>query len=581
MGGKPFDDADDSTASAMQSRHPWTRVKTFSNRIRETFGWPMMAFIISSDFFIKGIGKHLIMTTFLPYAQTYLKFSAQAFQRFDVLVSFPWMLKPFCGLVTDTLPIGGYRKRYYLSIFATLGTVCLTLLAQGEFGPWNSRYFTCLVLGVNTWVAFSDTLTGARVFEAMSGAQRSGSDLMTWQWSVATAGSLIGTLLSYFGLASGRYNLIYWMAMPTALQFVFTTASGLLPEDPANFNAHALAKKHWDMFTVTMVVTVISVVVIIMQLIDEIERNLYLCFGCCLGMLLLLMGTLYWKLEKRTALMLMYLLIERFLCVNVKQAKVYWYTEDKQCVPDGPHFDYVFFSVITFAVALVAQFIGIYLFQEYLSRSKVRYVFIASTVTKIIAKSMDIWIIMRLNLRMGIDDRSAYVFGEGVIEGVAYIFTFMPSAAVLSKVCEKNVETTLYTLLGGIVNVGQALAVTMGSASMTFVGIHTDLVTGNCNFDRLIPLLVTSGMVIPLLSIPFIFLFIPDWTMDEDLSGSIDESVKNSSSRRGSPSAMARSPSPPPSASRSPKTPRTPRSPASPRDEADADKKTRRTLADE
>jgi len=434
------------------------------------------------------------------------------------------------------------------------------------------------VLGVNTWVAFSDTLTGARVFEAMSGVQRSGSDLMTWQWSVATAGSLIGTLLSYFGLASGRYNLIYWMAVPTALQFVFTTASGLLPEDPANFNAHALAKKHWDMFTVTMVVTVISVLVIVMQLIDEIERNLYLCFGCCFGMLLLLMGTLYWKLEKRTALMLMYLLIERFLCVNVKQAKVYWFTEDRQCVPDGPHFDYVFFSVITFAVALVAQFIGIYLFQEYLSRSKVRYVFIASTVTKIIAKSMDVWIIMRLNLRMGIDDRSAYVFGEGVIEGVAYIFTFMPSAAVLSKVCEKNVETTLYTLLGGIVNVGQALAVTMGSASMTFVGIHTDLVTGNCNFDRLIPLLVTSGMVIPLLSIPFIYLFIPDWTMDEDLSGSIDESVKNSSSRRGSPSAVARSPSPPPRASKSPKTPR---SPASPRDEADADKKAQRTLADE
>lgn len=538
----------------------------------------MMAFIISSDFFIKGIGKHLIMTTFLPYAQTYLKFSAQAFQRFDVLVSFPWMVKPFCGLVTDTLPIGGYRKRYYLSIFATLGTVCLALLALGDFGPWNSRYFTSLVLGVNTWVAFSDTLTGARVFEAMSAVQRSGSDLMTWQWSVATAGSLIGTLLSYFGLASGRYNLIYWMAVPTALQFVFTTASGLLPEDPANFNAHALAKKHWDMFTVTMVVTVISVLVIVMQLIDEIERNLYLCFGCCFGMLLLLMGTLYWKLEKRTALMLMYLLIERFLCVNVKQAKVYWFTEDRQCVPDGPHFDYVFFSVITFAVALVAQFIGIYLFQEYLSRSKVRYVFIASTVTKIIAKSMDIWIIMRLNLRMGIDDRSAYVFGEGVIEGVAYIFTFMPSAAVLSKVCEKNVETTLYTLLGGIVNVGQALAVTMGSASMTFVGIHTDLVTGNCNFDRLIPLLVTSGMVIPLLSIPFIYLFIPDWTMDEDLSGSIDESVKNSSSRRGSPSAVARSPSPPPRASKSPKTPR---SPASPRDEADADKKAQRTLADE
>jgi hypothetical protein len=401
-------------------------------------------------------------------------------------------------------------------------------LARATFGPGDVVQYSLLVLGVNSWLAFTDMLTAARVFESMSVLQHTGSDLMSLSWTLVTIGSLLGIGLSIFGLMSKHYGIIFWMMVPCALQIGAASAVGLLPEERMNekFNAHSLAKKHWNLFAVTMVLTAVSIGVAAMQLIDEVEQNMLLCFGLCALIFLIVTGSIYVLMERRTALVLIFLLIERVLNVNVKQAKTYWFTEDQQCVPNGPHFDYVFFSVVTFGVSLFCQLIGIWIFQHYLSRSKVRTVFLVALLTKILAKATDVWIILRWNIKMGIDDRSAYVFSEGVIEGIAFIFTYMPSAAVLSKIVEKDVETTIYTLLAGTVNLGNAMGITLGSAAMTFVGIHTDLIFGECNFHGLIPLLVISGMVLPSLAIPFIYLFVPDWTMHDDKNSSIDESLK-------------------------------------------------------
>jgi hypothetical protein len=269
--------------------------------------------------------------------------------------------------------------------------------------------------------------------------------------------------------------------------------------------------------------------VIAIQLVSGIVDDFVTCFLCCVSIAAVLCCAIYWCLEKKVAMVLLYLFIDRFVNVNVSRAKMYWYTEGNECVPNGPHFGYVFFIVATFLVALTAQAIGIWLFQRFLARSNVRLVFLVSIVTKIIAKFTDIWIITRTNLRMGIGDHSAYVFSEGVIEGIAFILNYMPSSVVLAKFAEKDIESTLFTLLAGTVNVAQALAVTVGSSAMTFVGIHTDLVAGKCNFDQLIPLLMICGVVLPLFSVPFIYLLVPDINMHEDLSGSLDVKTETTS----------------------------------------------------
>ena len=524
------DDVPSSCASSCLCA-PCAPLMGFNTRLRRVFGWQLLAFVFSADFFVKGAAKHLIASSFLPYAQKYLKFSAQAFQRFDVLVSFPWMLKPFLGVLTDTTPVFGYKKRAYLTFVSLCGTIAIFMIGSMTFHPEDGMKFAVLVTLVNTLIAFSDVLTGARLFEAMSLNQTSGGDLLTYSWMLTTIGAIVGTALSYIGLETGQYRMIYWFAFPCALQLVFTSAFGLLPEKkvPSDYSAHAMAKKHWNKFLLAFIITICSLGVIAIQLVSGIVDDFVTCFLCCVSIAAVLCCAIYWCLEKKVAMMLLYLFIDRFVNVNVSRAKMYWYTEGNECVPNGPHFGYVFFIVATFLVALTAQAIGIWLFQRYLARSNVRLVLLVSIVTKIIAKFTDIWIITRTNLRMGIGDHSAYVFSEGVIEGIAFILNYMPSSVVLAKFAEKDIESTLFTVLAGTVNVAQALAVTIGSSAMTFVGIHTDLVAGKCNFDQLIPLLMICGVVLPLFSVPFIYLLVPDINMHEDLSGSLDVKTETTS----------------------------------------------------
>lgn len=102
---------------------------------------------------------------------------------------------------------------------------------------------------------------------------------------------------------------------------------------------------------------------------------------------------------------------------------------------------------------------------------------------KVIVKLGDIWIILRWNIVMGIDDRSAYVMGEGIIEGIVYVLMYMLVNVVLLKIVDKEVLCMMYILFVGVVNVVSGVAFTFGSASMTFVGIYIDLVYGYCNFD--------------------------------------------------------------------------------------------------
>ena len=232
----PRDDGDggDAVASASDgracARAPWAGLVDFTARLERVFGWQLLAAMVSADFFIKGVVKHMISTTSLPYAQRYLKFSAQAFQRFEVLVSFPWMLKPLIGLITDTTPLFGYKKRVYLTLFALAGTVSMVIIAKKKFGPPDAEEYATYVLMMNLLIAGGECLVGSRVFEAMSTKQHLGADLMTWDWSIVTVGSMVGTLLAYFGLHVKNYRMIFWMATPCAAQFIFTSAFGLLPE---------------------------------------------------------------------------------------------------------------------------------------------------------------------------------------------------------------------------------------------------------------------------------------------------------------------------------------------------------------
>jgi len=45
------------------------------------------------------------------------------------IISIPWVLKPFYGICSDTIPYFGYRRKSYLIQFGFIAFVCWNLLA--------------------------------------------------------------------------------------------------------------------------------------------------------------------------------------------------------------------------------------------------------------------------------------------------------------------------------------------------------------------------------------------------------------------------------------------------------------------
>ena len=100
------------------------------------------------------------------------------------------------GLMSDNLPICGYRRRPYLLLFAVLA--CLSYFALAV--PWLSPgalIATLLLLVTSLSLAVSDVVVDARVVEmARRDPANGANDLQSICWSSLALGGFLGSLLS-------------------------------------------------------------------------------------------------------------------------------------------------------------------------------------------------------------------------------------------------------------------------------------------------------------------------------------------------------------------------------------------------
>lgn len=77
---------------------------------------------------------------------------------------------------------------------------------------------------------------------------------------------------------------------------------------------------------------------------------------------------------------------------------------DYECVHDGPHFSYSFYSSWSNIVGSITGYIGVILFQTVMGKWDFRNVFWVTTIIRMIASLLDVVIVMRWNVAIGIPD---------------------------------------------------------------------------------------------------------------------------------------------------------------------------------
>ena len=510
---------------------PFRGAYRWIHNLADAVGWQLIAFVGSCHFGLKGALMGLVGHASLPYAQRVLKLSAEQSQRYGIVAMFPWSIKPVVGMISDVLPIGGYNKRYYMFGASLLGAGAVTYMATATLGDDHASamtYVSALVL-INLQVSVVDLLTEGKYTEKMSEMPEVSSDVVSFVWLALTAGGVFATVASFFVLPTKNYRTLYWCAAPFALQAVFTSAFGVLPETKTTSGAsminRELLAKHAPLFVIgTFMAFVCAALAAAQLLTTDMFFELWFTAGCAL----VLSVAMFFCMPARLAKATLFLFLTNTTSVSFGSAMQYWFTVDETCNPGGPHFDYLFFTVYTAVIAQLFGALGIYLFNAYFSRFRMRQALMISALISSMASIGDLVMVMRWNLRWGIPDKWFYLVGDTILEPIVGMMAFMPGTVLISKMCPKNMEATTFAILASFSNLGNALSGSFGVFAMQYAGIKTDVAEdGECDFTNLPTLIVLCGMLAPLLAVPLTFVLIPDMAMTdpvkEDRAGGGEE----------------------------------------------------------
>jgi len=126
--------------------------------------------------------------------------SAGQVADFFAITIIPWLIKPVYGLISDFVPLFGYRRKSYL--YLSSGTAALAGLAlalSGDQSYWRMAYYlTAMAAGL----AFTDVLVDALMVENGKPLGLTGA-FQSVQWAaIMTASILVGELGGH--LAEGR-----------------------------------------------------------------------------------------------------------------------------------------------------------------------------------------------------------------------------------------------------------------------------------------------------------------------------------------------------------------------------------------
>ncbi len=163
--------------------------------------WPAerrLGLFFAIVYFAQGTSGGLSKQPFIYYFKS-LGMGADAVAALFALAAVPWMLKPLYGLLTDLVPLWGYRRKSYLMLMGTLAACGYASL--GEF--LSPEMIAWLLLAGTLGIAAVDVVADALMVEEglrLGRIAQFQSHQWTWLNMAAVTAALTGGWLSH-GLA--------------------------------------------------------------------------------------------------------------------------------------------------------------------------------------------------------------------------------------------------------------------------------------------------------------------------------------------------------------------------------------------
>lgn len=353
----------------------------------------------------QGVGGALAGVGTKYYMKDVQKVQPSEAQVYAGITSIPWIVKPLWGLLTDVLPIFGYRRRPYFIFAGLLGAIAMLLLSYHE-----NLHLVLALLALtagSAGVAIADVTIDACVAQNSISHPSLAADMQSLCAFSSSVGALLGFSVSgIFVHLIGPMGVFRLLTIPAGLVILV----GFLLDEPRmeNFSYRQVNQNFVDAGK-AMWTTLKS---------EDVWRP-------CL-----------------------YMYLSLALSLNILEGMFYWYTDSKE----GPSFSQESVGFI-FSISSVGSLLGAILYQYALKDYAFRDLLFWTQLLYGLSGMFDLILVLRLNLKFGIPD---YVFVV-IVESIAQMtnrLKWMPMLVLSSKLCPSGIEGTFFALLMSIDNVG-------------------------------------------------------------------------------------------------------------------------------
>ncbi|KAJ7958481.1 Folate-biopterin transporter like [Quillaja saponaria] len=383
---------------------PFRWLKMLSSELNPTF---IMGVILVYGL-SQGFSGALFKVVSDYYWKDVQKVQPSVVQIYTGLYFIPWVMKPIWGILTDTFPVKGYRRRPYFVLAGVIGMVsALAVALNGNLAVVVA--LVCLI-SLSASVAIADVTIDACIARNSIEVRSLASDLQSLCGFCSSAGALLGYSASgFFVHHLGPQGSLGLLAVPPTLIILL----GFVIYEQKTTGSHHYEKKHAGENVRVAIRSMYKTI----KFPQVWKPSLYMCLSLALS-------------------------------ISTHEGHFYWYTDSKA----GPAFSQEFVGMI-YAIGAVASIIGVLIYHKFLKDYPFRNLLFSAQLLYALSGMLDLMFVLRWNLKLGIPDYFFVVIEESSVR-ISSRLRWMPMIVLSTQLCPLGIEGTFFALLMCIDSVG-------------------------------------------------------------------------------------------------------------------------------
>merc|ERR1719159_284347 len=324
----------------------------------------------------------------------------------------------------------------------------------------------------NLMISTADLLTEAKYAEQLSAKPEKGPDLMTFVWGGMEAAAIVSLLLvGPMITATGPKSPYMIAAIPAAFIF-WPLAKGYLGEKKkTDEEIQKTREMHMQNVEAFILCLLMLAATLTMSIAGMTTKNATIHFSVALVVFVVILTSFSVLLRPSIAKVNALALIQGSLRVSIGGAAFYFYTDTPEMYPEGPHCSTMFYTSGMGLVGAGCSVVGFYTYRTYLRDWTFQRLLLIANIAVAVLNLADVLLYSRYNVKLGIPD-TVFVLGSEASTTVISTWMSVPNVVLMSQLCPRGLEATMYALLAGCHNLGSPIGKYFGAFMLTQLGVR-------------------------------------------------------------------------------------------------------------